>query len=127
MEFTSPVLFLVVLFPLPFILSALRTKLVIENDQLRYQKVFGAEEVSLKDVSQIATKVVGIKLSNRLTLISEGNQNSDSETHIYVSDETGQTFFTFPEGLIRVKDRARFKELVTNVNPNVKVFNNKIY
>lgn len=126
----TPVLFIVVLFPVPFILSALRTKLVIEKDQLRYRKVFSAKEVSLKEISQIATNVVGNKISKRFTLISEGNQNSDSsdsKRYIYVRDGAGETNFTFPEDLIRMKERDRFAELVTNINPDIKVFNNKIY
>ncbi|MFD1928248.1 hypothetical protein ACFSFY_09270 [Sporosarcina siberiensis] len=103
---------------------------MIENDLLRYQKVFSAKEVSLKEVSQIATNVVGIKISKRFTLISEGDQNSDSsdsKRYIYVRDRAGETIFTFPEDLIRMKERARFAELVTNINPDIKVFNNKIY
>ena len=90
-----------------------RKSLIIENDLLCYRRLFKYDEVSLKEVSQIA-------------LEHESSRDSDGDTSItsavYVKDELGRMFFSFPPKLVRAKDTTRFKEAVTSVNPNIKVF-----
>ena len=37
-------------------------------------------------------------------------------------DDAGRIFFSFPTSLVTRKDRQRFEEAVTAVNPNIQVF-----
>lgn len=107
----SPWIFLVLLVPFILLLANLKERLLVEGDTLRYQRVLRRSEVSLKKVSQITVRSVWSTDSDNTTTV---------ERIVYVVDEYGRTFFTFPSYLIKRKDMARFKEAVTSVNPDIK-------
>src|SRR5690625_743060 len=44
--------------PVVFSIAGHKTKLIVDNDVLRYEKVFGGEEISLKKVSKIVVREV---------------------------------------------------------------------
>ena len=113
---TNPFLFLILLFPVIFILGIQKTKLVIENDVLRYEKLFGGEEISLNTKNQNRS---GISFGGNNQAV---NQERSTEKVVYVIDDAGRTFFSFPAGLVTRKDRSRFEEAVTAINPNIQVF-----
>ena len=137
---TNPFLFLILLLPIVFIIGLQKTKLVIEDGVLRYEKIVGGEEISLKNVAQIVTREIEVITTshadnhnhnhnhNQKKGISFGNnqqavnQERSTQKVIYVMDEAGRTFFSFPASLVTRKDRQRFEEAVTAVNPNIQVF-----
>ena len=41
---------------------------------------------------------------------------------VYVLDESGKTFYSFPARLIRAKDETRFVEAVISVNKEIKIY-----
>ena len=131
---TSPLLFLLLLLPVLFIVGLLKTKLVIEDDVLRYVKIIGGEEISLKNVAQIVTREIEIINTSNVSDFNRnrkqnsgrnmivGDQERSTQKVVYVIDDAGRTFFSFPAGLVTRKDRQRFEEAVTAVNPNIQLF-----
>jgi len=136
---TSPLLFLILLLPVLFIFGLLKTKLVIEDGVLRYEKIIGGEEIALKNVAQIVTREIEVITTtshadnhnqnhNQSQGLSFGrnqqavNQERSTQKVIYVLDDAGRTFFSFPAGFITRKDRQRFQDAITAVNPNIQVF-----
>ena len=129
----NPLLFLILLLPVVFIIGLQKTKLVIEDDVLRYEKLGGSEEISLKNVSQIITREIEVITTNNLNTFNH-NRKQDSiqnmrpgterstQKVVYVMDSTGRTFFSFPASLVTRKDRQRFSDAVAAVNPNIEVF-----
>lgn len=124
------------------IFSSIRTKLVVEDGQLRYEKLIGKEEVELKRVSQIVVREIETIVNKSSNHDSNLNQGSDIkrgsvtinsnhhhvdqerkiEKYIYILDEAGQTFFSLPANLVSSSQKARFREVVHAVNPNIEVF-----
>ena len=130
---TSPLLFLILLLPIVFIGGLLKTKLVIEDDVLRYEKIFGGEEISLKNVAQILTREMEFINTSNLSDFNHNRKQGLSQNMavgesrstqkvVYVMDDTGRTFFSFPASLVTRKDRRRFEDAVTAVNPNIQLF-----
>lgn len=125
-----------------FIFSSLKTKIIIEDGLLRYEKLMGGEEVELKGVSQIIMREVETIVNNSHERHAEENQGGDVklgsmrinhkqqhvdqkrqvERIIYILDEAGRTVFSFPANVIRFTERTRFKEAVLSVNSNIQVF-----
>ncbi|MCZ2256946.1 hypothetical protein [Sporosarcina sp. G11-34] len=133
----SPMLFLILLLPVLFIFGLLKTKLVIEDGVLRYVKIIGDEEIALINVAQIVTREIEVitttsRADNHNQNQNQGlsfrsgqqavNQERSTQKVIYVMDDAGGTFFSFPASFITRKDRQRFQEAVTAVNPNIEVF-----
>lgn len=124
------------------VVSSIKTKLVIEDGLLRYEKWGGGDEVPLARVAQIVTREVEtivnrtvsesgthggntggvtigkVRLGNRQNL----EQERSTEKVVYVLDEAGRTFFSFPASMIGFKHRTRFKEAVKAVNPRIEIF-----
>ena len=116
------------------VVSSLKTKLIIEENILRYEKVFGWDEVSLDKVSQIIMREVETIVEKdpsssrdrqRKDFDMQGhrvNEERQVEKIIYVLDESGRTYFSFPARMIGLRNRTRFKEVIHGVNPNIEVF-----
>lgn len=122
------------IFGVLFLLPALKTKLIIEDGMLRYEKRGGKEEVELAKVSQILAREVEtivnkdnepssfqssgsrIKFSNNL------NQERQVQKVIYILDGAGRTILSVPANLVGFTQRIRFKEAIHAVNPNIEVF-----
>lgn len=134
---TSPMLFLILLLPVLFIFGLLKTKLVIEDGVLRYVKIIGGEEIALKNVAQIVTREIEVITTtshadnhnrNQSQGLSFGsnqqavNQERSTQKVIYVLDDAGRTFFSFPASFITRKDRQRIQDAITAVNLNIQVF-----
>lgn len=118
------------LIPVFMIIHGQRTKVIIGDGLLRYEQVFRDEEVLLKDVAQIITREVEIIVDrNEHSQPRDGfsidtnqvNQEREVQKVVYVLDESGRTFFSFPASLISRKDRTRFQEAVTTINPDIRV------
>lgn len=139
--FVLPIVFVIGLF---IIISSMKTKLIVEDGMLRYEKLFGGEEVELKRVSQIIIREVETMVSNSTSQsvfneqdnatseIRVGNvrlssgQNVDAERKIekvmYVQDASGRTIFSAPANLVGFSQRKRFREAIHKDNPNIHVF-----
>lgn len=124
------------------IFTSLRTKLIIEDGILRYEKLGGGNEVELKNVSEIVMREVetivdksneqrpfqdqggDVKLGS--IRINNNQQHVDQERKvekiIYILDGAGRTIFSFPANVIRFTERTRFKEAILAVNSNIQVF-----
>ena len=105
--------------PTAFAVSGQRTKLMVEDDMLRYQHGFivtSNDEVSLNEVSKIVTRTVDTWEDD-----GEGGQKHKTQKVTYVLDESGRTFFSFSARLIDGRNRRRFKETVATINANIKV------
>lgn len=50
---------------------------------------------------------------------SEGNHTSRRVRIIYVLDDSGKTYFSFPANLVNKGNKLRFKEVINNINPNI--------
>lgn len=120
-----------------FIYFSSKSKLVIEEGQLRYEKIIGKEEVELKNVAKIVLREVETIGSPPLTAqtnreISREDMNflhdrfhtqeRKVEQIVYVIDEYGHTVFSFPGSLIKWSERARFRQAVHKYNPKIEVF-----
>lgn len=119
------------------VLSAIRTKIVIENGILRYEKVIGGEEVALKHVTQIITREVETIVNHvnerqvskrrggKIIGVGFGQENVDQERKVekvmYILDETGKTIFSVPANLVGFTQRARFKEAILKENPAIEI------
>lgn len=134
-----PIVYIVGFF---IIFSSLKTKIIIEDGRLRYEKFGGGEEVDLKNVTQIIVREVETIVDRnskhesnehqggdiRIGGISiTGNQrNVDQERKVerivYVLDLEGRTVFSFPANTIRFTQRAKFREAIHMVNPTIEVF-----
>ncbi|MBO1910254.1 hypothetical protein [Sporosarcina sp. 6E9] len=128
---------LLLIVPVIFSAAQLKTKLVIEKDLLRYEKLFGGNEVSLNNVSEIVTREVetivernqqhdnhhvrpsGLSFSSNQ--MNPVNQERKVERLVYVLDASGRTHFSFPAGLIGFKNRQNFIDAVNAANPNITV------
>lgn len=139
--FILPIVYVIVIF---IAITTLKTKVVIEDGMLRYEKLFGGEEVELKHVAQIVVREVETivdnhkndpsrhSLDDRNVDVKFGNirindgprvdQERKVEKIVYVIDEMGRTMFSFPAGVIRFTERKRFREAIQHVNPNIHVF-----
>ncbi len=124
------------------VVSSIKTKVVIEDGLLRYEKWGGGDEVPLARVSQIVTREVetivnrtvsgssshgsntgGVTLGKiRLGNNENIEQERSTEKVVYVLDEAGRTIFSFPASMIGFKHRTRFKDAVNAVNPKIEVF-----
>lgn len=107
-----------------------RTKVIVDDGILRYEQLFKSEEVELKNVSQIVTREVETIVDRRHDASHPNefgaghnhvNQEREVKRIVYVLDEAGRTFFSFPASLIGGKKKLSFKESVTNVNPEIQV------
>jgi len=140
-DFPILVLPIVAVIGLLVIISTIKTKVVIENGFLRYEKIGRGEEVDLKKVGQIVTREVETIVDRKTDRTDRTSQNSgfskgkfginnhhnvDQERKIekvvYVIDKEGRTFFSFPGNLIGFRQRTRFREAVQAVNPQIEVF-----
>jgi len=120
--------------PVIFAVAGHKTKLIVEKGVLRYEKVFGGEEVSLNKVSQIVIREVetiverspnSINNTQKSGLninVNQANQERRVEKIVYLLDGSGRTIFSFPANLVGFRDRRRFEEAVITVNPNIEVF-----
>lgn len=134
-----PIVYIVGVF---IIFTSLKTKVIIENGKLRYEKLGGGEEVDLKNVAQIIVREVETIVDRnskhessqhqggdiRVGSISvTGNQrNVDQERKVerivYVLDLEGRTVFSFPANIIRFTQRSKFRDAIHIINPNIEVF-----
>lgn len=118
------------------ILSALKTKVVIEDGSLRYERLGRVEKIELEKVTEILIREVeefvnedgntindsaGITIGNIRLSNSTQEQKRVVKKIIYLMDKEDQTFFSFPASMIRHKDRLRFIEAVKTVNANIKI------
>lgn len=125
------------------IFGMFKTKLVIEDGFIRYEKLGGGDEVDLKKVSQIVMREVEtivnkesphdrdrfhnqedvklgtIRINNNEQPI---NQERQVEKIIYVLDAEGRTIFSMPANAVRFTERRRFAEAIHAVNPDIQVF-----
>lgn len=132
-----PVAYLISLF---IWITSIRTKVIIENGSLRYERLIGGEEVALQDVAQIVQREVetivdknrdgersrrsgrGMRIGN--VRFGDGkpvNEEREVKKIIYVMDEAGRTIFSFPANVIRFSERQRFREIVQKSNPKIRV------
>lgn len=105
--------------PASFAIGGQTTKLIVENDILSYHHGFlfkSYDEVSLKKVTQIVTRVVETWEND-----GENGQTRKTNKISYVLDESGRTFFSFPASLIERKNRHRFEEAINAINPNIEI------
>lgn len=126
-----------------FIFASIKTKLVIEDGMLRYEKLTGGDEADLQKVSHIVMREVETIVDNSPMNHSQHNREEDVkfgnirinnnnqqqvdqerkvEKLIYVLDDSGRTFFSFPANVVRFTHRTRFKEAIQAVNPDIQVF-----
>lgn len=99
-------------FALSFI-SFLKNKLVIENGNMRTEKLIRSKEISLVEVSQI---IIG----QEDTTDSDGDRST--KTYMNVLDKAGHSIFTFPyEYINSTKDRERFIGAVLAGNPAIEM------
>lgn len=130
-----PWILALLIIPVVFAVTGQRTKLIVENGMLRYEKVFGGEEVSLKNVSQIMMREVETIIDKnpdsftnnqqRQSInrnVNQVNQERKVEKIFYVLDESGRTIFSFPANMVSFRDRRRFEEAISASNPNIQVF-----
>ena len=87
--------------------------MTIENDILSYRGVFKRSDISLKEVASIAV---------RIETSTDSDQNTSSKRVVYVLDELGRAYFSFPGSLITRKNEERFINTVTAINPDIKFF-----
>lgn len=125
-------LLFLLIFPVALIYSGVKTKLVIEDDVLRYQMLIGSKEVSLKEVSQIITRELEIISTSNLgdftqntkqesvQNIRPGDERS-TEVRVYLLDESNEAIFSFPAYLINPENQSRFEDTVTTINPRIKI------
>lgn len=125
---------LLLIIPLILAVAGQKTKLIVDNGVLRYEKVFGGEEVSLKKVSQIIIREVETIVNKTPDTsnnnhspginrnVNHVNQERQVEKVFYLLDESGRTIFSFPANLIGFRDRRRFEEAVTAENPNIELY-----
>lgn len=105
--------------PVVFAVSGQKTKLIVEDDILRYESGLffnNHEEVSLHDVSQIVTRVIETWGTD-----SDGKTERSTKKITYVLDKSGKTFFTFSAGLVGKGNKQRFEETITAINPNIQI------
>jgi hypothetical protein len=107
LAFLSKKVWLIMLLAIPIVLfiNDVKTKLVIENGMLRFERLRTVDEISLNEVNQFMTQ----------TIVSSP---SDSKL-VHVVDRTGRTQFKFPLAYITDKNRRRFEEKVLGINGNV--------
>lgn len=117
--------------PVVFAVAGHKTKLIVDNDVLRYEKVFGGEEISLKKVSQIVLREVETIVNKNpdhfnnherpgfTRNVNQVDQERKVEKLYYVLDESGRTIFSFPAGLVGRSNRQRFEESITAINPTI--------
>lgn len=98
-------LFLLLVIPIAFFINDIKTKLVIENGMLRYERLRTFDEISLNDVDQLMTQTIASS--------SSGNKL------VHVVDKTGKTQFKFPLAYITDKNRRRFEEKVLASNGSI--------
>lgn len=125
------------------VFSMYKTKLVIEDGFLRYEKLGGGDEVELSKVSHIVMREVETIVNKespherdefmnrtdvnlRTIRISDNIRPVDQERKvekiIYVLDADGRTIFSMPANVVRITERRRFAEAINAVNPNIQVF-----
>lgn len=136
-----PLWFVLVALPVSILIgiSTMKTKLIIKDGHLRYETWTGGEEVDLMNVGQIVTREVetvrgrttgpsgtgtqpsGISVGS-VKLSSAEDQERQTEKVIYIIDQDGRTFFSFPASMVGRKHRTRFREGIHAVNPEIDVF-----
>lgn len=124
------------------VFSSLKTKIIIEDGKMRYEKLGGGDEVDLKNIAQIVIREVETivdKSQNQPGVQSQGsdvrlgqvrinhneqnvNQERQVERIVYVFDLEGRTVFSFPASLIRFTQRSKFREAIHMINPAIEVF-----
>lgn len=129
-----PWVLVLLIIPVIFAVAGHKTKLIVENGVLRYEKVFGGEEVSLKKVSQIVIREVETIVNKNpdhfnnnqrpgfTRNVNQVDQERKVEKLYYVLDESGRTIFSFPANLVGFRDRRRFEEAIIAENPNIELF-----
>lgn len=122
------------IFGVLFLVPAFKTKLIIEDGMLRYEKIGGKEEIDLVKVSQILTREVETIVNrdnessssrnsgNKVRFSNTANQERQVKKIIYILDETGRTIFSVPANLVGFTQQTRFKEAIHSINPNIEVF-----
>lgn len=103
--------------PAVFAITGQTTRLVVEGNILHYQHgliIKQNDEVSLHQVEQIVMRVIETWERD-----SEGNHTSRRVRIIYVLDDSGKTYFSFPANLVNKGNKLRFKEVINNINPNI--------
>lgn len=127
------ILFLLIV-PVVFFVTGLKNKIVIADGHLRYEKVFGKQEVPLNKVAQIVMREVETIVDTRSSPNDNSmrtnrhghnqpiNQERKVEKLYYILDDSGRTFFSFPARLISFNNRQSFEDAVRAVNPNIEVF-----
>lgn len=122
------------------ILLYLKSKVVIENGEIRYEKLGSIDEVALKHVHEIITREVetivdksnnhGRKTSGGGSITIKGvtlgggqakNQRREVKRYMYINDYDGRTIFSFPAKMIGRLHRRRFIEAVHQYNPNIEI------
>src|SRR5690625_2895180 len=114
-----PIVYIVGIF---IIFTSIKTKIIIENGKLRYEKLGGGEEVDLKNVAQIIVREVETIVDRSSKNESSQHQGGDIriggisitgkqrnvdqerkvERIVYVLDLEERTVFSFPANIIRV-------------------------
>lgn len=125
-------LLFLVIFPIALIYSGIKTKLVIEEDVLRYHMLIGNKEISLKDVSQIVTRELEIISTSNLSDFThhtkqapiqdiKPEEKQSTEVRFHLLDKSGKSILSFPAYLINPEDQSRFEDTVTTINPRIKI------
>lgn len=129
-----PWILLLLIVPIVFAVTGQKNKVIITDRHLRYEKLFGSDEVPLDRVAQIVIREVETIVDNQsnsnnrsLTSNQRGqhqpiNQQRKVERLYYVLDDSGRTFLSFPTRLIGGQQRQRFEDAILAVNPNIELF-----
>lgn len=142
--FVLPIVFVIGLF---IIFSSLKTKLIVEEGMLKYEKLFGGEEVELKKVSHIIIRQVDTRFNDStnqtvfhendsspkpentikigkvsVTGVQSANSDGKIEKIMYIQDESGRTIFSLPANTVRFTQRDKFREAIHRENPNIEMF-----
>lgn len=111
--FNHIAVFLLLIFSLKSILSVMKNRLIIQNGNLRLEKLTKTKEISLDEVAQIF-------LDRKETTDSDGSSTTIS--YMNVIDKAGHSILTFSNGYISSKvDHQRFIDAVHAVNPGIEM------
>lgn len=122
-----PWILVLLIVPIIFAVTGQKNKLIIRDGILRYEKLFGTQETSLHNVTQIVLREVETIVDkdpsqrdrNKHQSVGSVNQERKVEMIFYVLDESGRTIFSFPANLISIRDKRRFEEAVSAINSNI--------